>query len=635
VPRRAAAWLALVAVVGTGIAVWQLRSGSPAGASVPVATATRGDVVVTVGGLGRVVEATTSAQIAVPTSASSPSTGPSGGTASAPADAVFPRAAGRVSRFLVSAGERVRAAQPLALLDDGGSAPAAAGQAETDLATAMLELQQKRTADPLKGVPPAPAELAAAHTAVTSARQRLARLLGPPRRADLSAARLDVRRAESDLQTLMGGTTAARAAAIRIARQNVQLAKERLDRVLAPPDPADVNAAEAELKKSEAELATLQRPAVTPSPEALAAAQLAVTWARADLAAAQKANDNEALLAAQEALDGALADLAALLKPGPGALPVQIDAARKAVEAARAKLEKLLRPPNPAEVSAARLELERAQADLRTLEAGPTPAGLTAARQAVAAARARLAQLLGPPLRSDVTGARLDVRKALADQAVLRARGGPASSIDVSLAELRVRAARARLAIARFATRQLTVRAPSAGTVTGLLTVVGAPVDASTPIVTVADLQHLAVSVALSEFDAARVKRGLPAVVSVDALGGKRFPGKVLFEALTGVDNGGVVTFPVRVGLSRLAGVRPGMNVSVRIIVASRRGVVRVPLEAVSRGESGAAVVDVVGSSGQTVSRRVTLGLANNKDVEIARGLRAGERVALAGSQGE
>ncbi|MEO8553977.1 MAG: NTP transferase domain-containing protein, partial [Kofleriaceae bacterium] len=45
---------------------------------------------------------------------------------------------------------------------------------------------------------------------------------------------------------------------------------------------------------------------------------------------------------------------------------------------------------------------------------------------------------------------------------------------------------------------------------------------------TVADLRHLAVSVALSEFDAARVKRGQRALVSVDALGGRRFPGKVL-----------------------------------------------------------------------------------------------------------
>jgi HlyD family secretion protein len=197
-----------------------------------------------------------------------------------------------------------------------------------------------------------------------------------------------------------------------------------------------------------------------------------------------------------------------------------------------------------------------------------------------------------------------------------------------------VQAARAKLAVAEFATRQLTVRATSSGTVTSVLTVPGAPVDATTPLATIADLQHLAVSVSLSEFDAARVRRGQRAHVSVDALGGKQLPGRVLFAALTGVDTGGVVTFPVRVALKHVAGVKPGMNVSVRILVASRRNVVRIPLEAVARRNGHNAGVTVVNADGKTSMRTVTLGLANNKDVEVKHGLTAGERVVLAGGGG-
>jgi HlyD family secretion protein len=138
----------------------------------------------------------------------------------------------------------------------------------------------------------------------------------------------------------------------------------------------------------------------------------------------------------------------------------------------------------------------------------------------------------------------------------------------------------------------------------------------------------------LSEFDVARVRAGLPAVVSVDALGGRSLPGTVIFTALTGSENGGVVTFPVRVEMAHVANVKPGMNVSVRIIVARRRHVVRVPLEAVSHDGNGGASVTILSAAGMKSTRRVVLGLADNKNVEVKRGLRPGEHVVLGGGQG-
>ena len=568
--------------------MWKLQSAAPAGSALQTVAASRGDVVVTVGGLGRIIEANASGLISLPSSStsgggttasasSSPGTGSATGTSIA-ADAVLPRASGRVTRLLVTPGAHVRAGDVIAFLDDGGVAEAAVAQARNDVATTRLELLQKRTSDPLKGLPPTAAELAAGRLAVISARQKLARLLGPPRAADVNAALLDVRRAEADLEVLRGGTEEAHARAIQIAQRAVQLAEERLAKLLEPPSKADVGAAELEIKRAQAELASILRGDVPSSPEALAAA-------------------------------------------------------RKAIEVAQLKLAKLLEPPAAADVTAANLDVDRARAELATLESGPSPAAVAAGTAALAAAQARLHQLLGPPLRSDVTAARLDVRKALADLAVLHARGGPGSPTDIEIARLKMQAAQAKLAVAEFAARQLAVRAISSGTVTAVLTVPGAPVDATTPVATVADLQHLAVSVALSEFDAARVKRGQRALVSVDALGGRRFPGKVRFEALTGVDTGGVVTFPVRVTLRHIPNVKPGMNVSVRIIVANRRNVVRVPLEAVSQNGETASVT-VLTTAGKTAVRTVKLGLANNKEVEVRRGLRAGERVVLAGGGG-
>ena len=580
---RALVGFALVAAIGIVLTVWRLQSGTAAEGS-SVATASRGDISVSVGGVGRIVEARASAQIAVPASSAgspgaaspgAPAGSSGGGPSSAPVDAVFPRAAGRLSKFLVAPGRRVAAGEPLALLDDGGTAAGAVLQAQNELATAQLELRQKRTNDPLNGFPPTSEELAAGEMAVLSARRRLAQRLGPSSPADVSAARSDLRRSKADLEALLGGTPAERADAIAIARTNVQAAQQRLDALLALPRPDDVAAAELELRKAEADLADLLRADPPPSPEALAAA-------------------------------------------------------RQAVVAARLTLMRVSAPADPADITAARLELQRAQAELRKIQAGPSPQAVAAARQAVDTARAKLARLLGPQPRSDVAAARLDLRRAEADLAVLRARGGPATTFDIGLARLKVEAARTRLALARFTARQLTVRSPSDGTVTGLLTVPGAPVDTTTPVATVTGLDRFAVSVDLSEFDVAQVKLGMKAVVSVDALGGKSFPGKVLFAALTGNDTGGVVTFPVRVSLAHAAGLRPGMNVSVRIIVAARRDVVQVPLEAVSRDEEDRPFATVVDESGETATRRLVLGLANNKSVEVVKGLKAGEQVELA-----
>jgi len=130
------------------------------------------------------------------------------------------------------------------------------------------------------------------------------------------------------------------------------------------------------------------------------------------------------------------------------------------------------------------------------------------------------------------------------------------------------------------------------------------------------------------------ISRALEEMREADALGGKSFPGKVLFAALTGTNTGGVVTFPVRVGLAGSGGLRPGMNVSVRIIVAERHDVVQVPLEAVSHDEEDRAFVTVIDAAGETSPRNVTLGLEATKNVEIVKGLRPGERVVLPESQG-
>jgi HlyD family secretion protein len=125
------------------------------------------------------------------------------------------------------------------------------------------------------------------------------------------------------------------------------------------------------------------------------------------------------------------------------------------------------------------------------------------------------------------------------------------------------------------------------------------------------------------------VKLGQHATVGVDALGGKSFPARVAFVALTGTDTAGIVTFPVRLTFTRSGNVKPGMNVSVKIVVAKAEDALLVPLDAVTKdGED--ATVTVVDSAGKQTERPVELGLANNEEVQILKGLKEGESVLLA-----
>jgi HlyD family secretion protein len=255
---------------------------------------------------------------------------------------------------------------------------------------------------------------------------------------------------------------------------------------------------------------------------------------------------------------------------------------------------------------------------------------MEAAHQAVTAARARLAQVLSPVPASDVSAARLEVQRAEAELAVLSARRGPSSATDIAIARLKVEGAQARLASAHLAAQPLTVRSPWAGTVTAVLAALGARIDPAAPVAVMANLETLEANVDLSEFDVAQVKPGQKAVVSVDALGGETFQGKVLFTALAGSTSAGVVTFPVRVSIPEAEGLKPGMNVSVRIVVAKRNSVVQVPLEAVSVDDEDRASVLVIRPDGDTILRKVKLGLETTKNVEILKGLRVGELVVLA-----
>jgi RND family efflux transporter MFP subunit len=197
--------------------------------------------------------------------------------------------------------------------------------------------------------------------------------------------------------------------------------------------------------------------------------------------------------------------------------------------------------------------------------------------------------------------------------------------------QLKLVAARDTLLLAQLHAQQLTVTTPITGTVTGLLASPGTQVDPSVALISVADLQHLSVTINMTEFDVAHLKVGDAAVIDVAALGGTSIPGTVTSIAPVGVSNSGVVQFPVTVALTKTtSGIKPGMLASVQVTTAQARGAVRVPLDAISYSSGGGKPqVTLISSTGAKTVKPVTLGLAGPSLVQVVKGVAPGQQLAV------
>jgi membrane fusion protein, macrolide-specific efflux system len=158
-------------------------------------------------------------------------------------------------------------------------------------------------------------------------------------------------------------------------------------------------------------------------------------------------------------------------------------------------------------------------------------------------------------------------------------------------------------------------------------------------LLTVADLSALLVKVNLNQIDVAKIAVGRKATLTLDALPGRTYHAVVTKVApasvkLTGKDQ---EVFPVEAQLEAPDDlVKPGMTADVRVHLDAKPGARVIPLEAVVK-ETGRSfvtrVVEEAGKKGSEATRtektEVTLGLRNDREVEVVGGLDDGARVLL------
>ena len=205
------------------------------------------------------------------------------------------------------------------------------------------------------------------------------------------------------------------------------------------------------------------------------------------------------------------------------------------------------------------------------------------------------------------------------------------SAVDQNAAAMQV--AEAQVALAQAQAQRMRVLAPFNGTAGLRLVDVGDYVKDGADIANLEDLSALTVQFALPERYVGRLRAGQPVDLTVDALPGRSFKGRVLALDSQVDTNGRAVQVLAQVANPGSV-LRPGMFARPRVVFSVREGAVVVPEEALVPVGAKQFLFKVIdGADGKKVAQRVEarLGLRLPGKVEILEGIQPGDLLVTAG----
>lgn len=104
---------------------------------------------------------------------------------------------------------------------------------------------------------------------------------------------------------------------------------------------------------------------------------------------------------------------------------------------------------------------------------------------------------------------------------------------DIAIARANLTVASATLGLSRVNLDYATLRAPSAGVITVRQAELGEVVVPGTPVVTLADLDHIWLRAYIAETDLGRIRWGQEAIITTDTYPGKQYRGRISFISST------------------------------------------------------------------------------------------------------
>lgn len=179
------------------------------------------------------------------------------------------------------------------------------------------------------------------------------------------------------------------------------------------------------------------------------------------------------------------------------------------------------------------------------------------------------------------------------------------------------------------------IYAPISGTISGLSLQIGSVLTAQTTSSGNSSSQRIAniktsasptASVNLTEIDVPKVKIGNKVTLTMDALLGKTYTGKIVSIDTTGVVSSGVTNYSGYIKLdSDAPEIYPNMSVQANIITQVKDNALLVPVSAVQTQNSTSTVRVMKNNQVSTVN--VETGLSTSTEIEIVSGLSEGDTV--------
>lgn len=206
------------------------------------------------------------------------------------------------------------------------------------------------------------------------------------------------------------------------------------------------------------------------------------------------------------------------------------------------------------------------------------------------------------------------------------ARSADAGAPDAAAA---LAAAKERYEVARKLYKPFPVASPVDGVVTLRKVDIGENVSARQNLLAVADLNRLVVKTAVSEQYAGRLAKGQGVKVKI-AGADYSLPGQIALIS-PGI-NTESRTSDMEIKLPQNPRLRPGMAAEIELAVAASRNAVVLPQDALVIKPDGSKIVFVIEDS-KAVMVKVETGIEANEKIEITKGLKFGQAVAVAGQE--
>lgn len=202
---------------------------------------------------------------------------------------------------------------------------------------------------------------------------------------------------------------------------------------------------------------------------------------------------------------------------------------------------------------------------------------------------------------------------------------------QLTLAQAQVRQAQADLAELKIRQQQTRILSPLSGWVGRRYVDPGALVNANSPVVSVVNLETMITEVKVPEEHLGNLKVGNRAFVSIDALGGQSFEGRVsrISPVLDAATRSGSVQVEIANADGRL---KAEMSARIQMEMGSEHRAVLIPRDAVvMRGQmTGVNVLE----EDRVRFQQIQTGLSTDQGVEVVAGLRPGTTIVTRGSQG-